>query len=101
MGLNARFCPQCGRQVRFDGAPQGQMRLMRDMRNKKIAGVCAGLARYMGIDVTLVRIILLTLALGFGTGVIAYIIAWIAMPRDMDVMPQLPPPVTAPPSPGA
>jgi phage shock protein C len=94
--MNARFCSQCGRQVRFDGAPLGSTRLMRDMRNKKVAGVCAGLARYLNTDVTLIRIVMLTLVLGFGTGVIAYIIAWIAMPKDVDVMPGVP---TAPVSP--
>jgi phage shock protein C len=52
------------------------------MQNKKIAGVCAGFARYLDIDVTLVRIILLVLAFGAGVGFIAYLVAWIVMPKD-------------------
>ena len=81
VAINARFCSQCGRQWRFDGAPQGTQRLMRDMKNRKIAGVCSGLARYLGVDTALVRIVLLTLAIGMGVGFVAYIIAWIAMPK--------------------
>ncbi len=55
---------------------------MLDKRNKKIAGVCAGFARYMDADATLVRIVWLILALGFGIGFIGYIAAWIIMPSD-------------------
>jgi phage shock protein C len=97
MGMNARFCSQCGRQARFEGMPLGHTRLRRDMQNKRVAGVCAGLARYLNTDVTLIRIILLTLALGFGTGVVAYIIAWIAMPKDIDVVAGPPPAPVGPP----
>ena len=57
-------------------------RLSRPMNDKKIAGVCAGFARYLNLDVTLVRIIWLIVALAFGTGFLAYLVAWIAMPAD-------------------
>jgi phage shock protein PspC (stress-responsive transcriptional regulator) len=53
-------------------------------RNQFIAGVCAGLADYIGWDVTLVRAIyaLLTISsLGF-PGVLLYIILWIVMPLE-------------------
>lgn len=56
--------------------------MMRDMANKKIAGVCAGLARHMEWDVTLIRVAFLAAILFKGLGLIAYIVAWIAMPRD-------------------
>jgi phage shock protein C len=53
------------------------------MRMKKIAGVCAGFAEYLEIDVTVMRIIFLALAiLPPAIGGIAYVIGWIAMPRD-------------------
>jgi phage shock protein C len=52
------------------------------MQNKKIAGVCAGFARYMAVDVVLVRVIWLALAFCGAIGLIAYIIAWIIMPKD-------------------
>jgi phage shock protein C len=49
---------------------------------KKIAGVCAGFARYFDCDVTLMRVIWLILAFGTGLGFIGYIIAWIVMPVE-------------------
>lgn len=66
------------------------MRLMRIREGKKIAGVCAGFARYLGVDVTLVRIVWLVTALTAGVGFIAYAIAWIAMPMNDAAVP-LPP----------
>ena len=56
--------------------------LTRDMRNKKIAGVCAGFARYLEVDVVLVRVLWLALALCTGVGFIAYLVAWIVMPKE-------------------
>jgi phage shock protein C len=53
------------------------------MQNKKIAGVCAGFARYMDVDIVLVRVIWLALAFCTGIGFIAYVVAWIIMPKDL------------------
>jgi phage shock protein C len=55
---------------------------MLDKRNKKIFGVCAGFARYLDVDVVLVRVIWLALAFGAGLGFIAYLAAWIVIPSD-------------------
>ena len=52
------------------------------MHEKKIAGVCAGFARYFEVDVTLMRVLWLIVALFTGIGFIGYIVAWILMPRD-------------------
>ena len=56
---------------------------MLDKRNKKIAGVCAGLARYFEVDVNLIRIawLAVTLCTG-GMGLIPYIAAWLILPSD-------------------
>lgn len=56
-------------------------RLMRPTEGRMMAGVAAGLARYFGIDATLVRIgfAVLTL-LGFGTSFLAYLVLWVVMP---------------------
>jgi phage shock protein C len=54
------------------------------MHEAKLGGVCAGFARYFGLDVTLVRIlwlVLTVLPVPF-CGVIAYIVCWIVMPKD-------------------
>lgn len=50
--------------------------------DKKIAGVCGGLGEYLGVDSTVIRIIFLILALGFGTGLLAYLIIWIVAPSQ-------------------
>ena len=49
-------------------------------RDKKIFGVCGGVAEYFDMDPTVVRIIWLIAVLGAGTGLLAYIIAALLMP---------------------
>lgn len=80
-----RFCSQCGRstitrEVATSHLPERM--LSRPMNHKKIAGVCAGFARYFDCDVTLMRVLWLVVAFGTGIGFIAYLVAWIAMPKD-------------------
>ena len=58
--------------------------LMRSERDKKIAGVCAGVAHYFDIDPTIVRVIWGVLAFGYGAGIVAYIILWIIAPVATD-----------------
>ncbi|MBN1157231.1 PspC domain-containing protein [Candidatus Woesearchaeota archaeon] len=56
-------------------------RLLRS-NNRIIAGVCAGIAEYLNIDPTVVRVIWAILSLcSLGVGIIAYIICWIIMPE--------------------
>jgi phage shock protein C len=87
-----RFCPQCGQQAGAAPRSGGAMRrLVRPMYDKRVAGVCAGFANYLEVDPTLVRIVWLSAALFTGVGFIAYIIAWIAMPKEY-----VPPPASAP-----
>ncbi len=77
------FCSQCGHPTPVGTPPRPEAwRLTRDPQNKKIAGVCGGFARYLGVDVVLVRVIWLALALCTGVGFIAYLVAWIIMPKD-------------------
>jgi phage shock protein C len=58
---------------------------MLDKANKKIGGVCAGMARYLEVDVTLARVLWLVIAFSTGFGFLAYLVAWIAMPSDHGV----------------
>lgn len=86
-----RFCPQCGT-VTGQGAQQAAgtvyNRLTRPREERKVAGVCAGLARYFGVDVTLIRILTVALAIWpIGVAVVAYIVCWIAMPNDPLLLP--------------
>lgn len=90
----SRFCTACGASTEPDGSAYGAgstasswasappRRLRRIMSEKKIGGVCAGFAEYFEMDVTLVRLIWVALVLipPF-PAVIAYIIAWIVLPR--------------------
>ena len=57
-------------------------------RNQFVAGVCAGFADYLGWDVTLVRVIyaLLTICTVGFPGVTLYIILWIIMPLEADII---------------
>ena len=55
-------------------------KLYRNTGNKMIAGVCSGLAEYIGIDPTIVRLIWALVALS-GAGLIAYLIAAIIIPE--------------------
>jgi phage shock protein PspC (stress-responsive transcriptional regulator) len=61
---------------------------MLDKRNKKLAGVCAGLARYWDMDVTLIRVLWLAIAITTGVGFIAYLAAWIVIPSDYGDAPE-------------
>lgn len=57
-------------------------KLYRSRNNKVLGGVCMGLARYFDVDVTLIRLIWVLAVLFGGTGLLAYIIAWIIIPEE-------------------
>jgi phage shock protein C len=93
----SNFCYFCG--ARQHGtpasAPRASRRLMRSVVDCKIAGVCGGIAEYLEIDSTLVRLIwvlLVLMPLPVVPAVIGYFVAWI-------LMPQAPLPVTVTPPP--
>jgi phage shock protein C len=48
--------------------------------NRKIGGVCGGIAEYFGIDPTMVRVITLVLFFAVGSGLLLYLIAWLIIP---------------------
>jgi phage shock protein C len=83
------YCSYCGARVR---PAFSRRRLMRSATDSKIAGVCGGLAEYLGVDSTIVRLFWAVLAVLPGAilgGIVAYIVAWIIMPKT-------PAPVSAP-----
>ena len=82
-----QYCPQCGTttgkesSVPRSGPPR--LLLRRSREDRKVAGVCAGLARYLGIDATLVRVLMVVLAIWPpGLGVLFYLACWIVMPQE-------------------
>src|SRR4029453_18172594 len=59
----------------------GGPRVVRRSRSDRvIAGVCGGLGRYLGIDPVLLRVAFIILALANALGLIAYVVAWVAIP---------------------
>jgi phage shock protein C len=57
--------------------------LVRSRKGRMAAGVCAGLAEYFGMDVTLVRVIVAVIAvITGGAGVLAYLAAWAIIPEE-------------------
>jgi phage shock protein C len=63
--------------------PAGGPRVVRRSRGERvIAGVCGGIGRYLGVDPVLLRIAFIVLALANGLGVIAYVVAWVAIPEE-------------------
>jgi phage shock protein C len=59
-----------------------EKRLTRVEEGRMIAGVCAGLARYFGVDPTIVRIIFVLLFLFAAGGLLLYLILWLIMPME-------------------
>ena len=57
-------------------------RLYKDHSNKKLCGVCSGIAKYFDIDPTVVRLALVLFCLLGGSGILAYIICAIVMPDE-------------------
>ena len=57
-------------------------RLMRSTTDRRIAGVCGGVAKYLNIDPIVVRIIFLIALLCGSFGFWAYLIIWLAAPED-------------------
>ncbi len=61
----------------------GGRTLVRRRDNRIIAGVCAGVADYAGIDVNLLRVLVaLVSVFTVGTGVLAYVVAWALIPEE-------------------
>lgn len=72
-----------------DPVPHGR-RLMRSRTDTKIAGVCGGLAEYFGVDATPIRLLWVILSILCGAiigGVIAYLIAWVIIPKRDELVP--------------
>ena len=86
----ARYCPACGAAVQ----PTGYVRvpvfgqLMRPRYPRVFGGVCSGLALHYGWDITTVRLLWVLCVLFAGTGILAYIIAWIVIPEAPYVLPE-------------
>lgn len=61
---------------------QSYRKLTRSTTDRRIAGVCGGLAKYLNVDPTVVRILFLVALICGSLGFWAYLIVWIAAPED-------------------
>jgi phage shock protein C len=85
---NSNFCYSCGAKQPGAAAPAGgyapsadsRRKLMRSSTDKKLGGVCAGLADYFDLDPTIVRLLWFLAVFCAGTGFLVYIILWIVLP---------------------
>jgi phage shock protein C len=71
------------RSATFTARP-GTGQLRRSGDDRMLAGVAGGIARYLGADVTLVRVIIAALVLFTGAGAALYLAAWLLIPADGD-----------------
>ncbi|HVN07797.1 MAG TPA: PspC domain-containing protein [Patescibacteria group bacterium] len=84
----SNFCYFCGANMVPPGAPSGTppagepRRLVRSVTDRKLGGVCAGLAEYLGMDVSLVRVLAAVSIIFYGIGLVAYLVAWIVIPEE-------------------
>lgn len=65
------------------GLPSGK-RLERKVNERWVAGVCAGLADYTGLDASLIRVIFAVLTFFGGLGPIGYVLGWALIPEEGD-----------------
>jgi Putative stress-responsive transcriptional regulator len=59
-----------------------EKRLYRSRNDRKLAGVCGGIAEYYGWDPTLVRVAWIVLTLLGGSGILIYLVMWLVMPES-------------------
>ncbi len=93
-----KYCSQCGnpmaggvRRLQAPPVPERGM-LMLDKGHKKVSGVCAGFARYFGMDVSLMRLVWLAVSICTGVGFVVYLVAAVVLPSDRDYVPAPPVP---------
>jgi phage shock protein C len=84
----SNFCYFCGARQHPGAAPAGipiqQKRLMRS-KDAKLGGVCGGIAEYMDVDPTVVRLVwvLVTFFTGLVPGLVAYFVTWLVLPAPL------------------
>jgi phage shock protein C len=61
----------------------GQKRLIRPQSGRMIAGVCAGIGDYLGVDPNIVRVVFAALTIfSIGAGALVYVVAWAVVPEE-------------------
>jgi phage shock protein C len=65
-----------------NNASGGKRLLLRPRKGRLVAGVCAGLADYFGVDVNLVRLGFGVFTVFWGLGALIYVLAWLVLPEE-------------------
>ena len=63
-----------------------EKKLYRSRTDKKLAGVCGGLAKYLNMDTTIVRLIWALVTLFAGAGLLAYIVCALVIPEEPEIL---------------
>lgn len=66
----------------YDGRMDQTRKLYRSRSDRKLAGVCGGLAKYLNLDATLIRVLFVALTVLGGSGLLIYIAMWIIVPEE-------------------
>ena len=67
--------------VSKNGGVKTTGRIHKSVKDKKITGVCGGIAEYLNADPTIIRLVFALMVLGWGTGVLAYIACALILPE--------------------
>ena len=67
-----------------------EKKLYRSRTDKKLTGVCGGLAKYFSVDPTVVRLVCALICLFTGAGLLAYIIAALVIPEEPENIVEIP-----------
>ena len=67
-----------------------EKKLYRSRTDKKVCGVCAGLAKYLNMDVSIMRIVVLLLCCFAGGGLLAYLICALVIPEEPENIVEIP-----------
>jgi phage shock protein PspC (stress-responsive transcriptional regulator) len=80
--MNTTTDPQATQQAQYARPPAAPRTLYRPVHDRMLAGVAAGIARYLGVDVTIVRILFAVLTLVGGAAVPVYLAGWLLIPEE-------------------
>jgi phage shock protein C len=64
-------------------------KLYRSRTDRKVAGVAGGLAEYLNVDPTLIRVLFIAFAVAGGAGLVMYVAMWIMVPEDEEPPPPI------------
>ena len=69
-----------GAEEQLEAAPKA--RLHKSSTDKKLAGVCGGIAEYLKVDPAIVRLVTVVLMFGWGSGILAYLVCALVLPEE-------------------